>query len=146
MEHQVSPLLLVLADSWTSTKGRRQSADGVPPAPDGILHARRGCSYPPARSSRGGCIDARGHPESKVRTETVGGEVYQYYPTGEYIVRADGVCGGRPTFKYKRIELTGTMERLAAGESIEAKPRTSKPRVIPQLAHRFATGERPSAF
>jgi uncharacterized protein (DUF433 family) len=29
------------------------------------------------------------------------------------------VCGGRPTFKYTRIEITGTLERLAAGEHIE---------------------------
>ena len=52
-------------------------------------------------------------------TETVGGEVYQYYPLGEYVVRAVGVCGGRPTFKYTRIEITGTLERLAAGEHVE---------------------------
>lgn len=29
------------------------------------------------------------------------------------------MCGGRPTFKYTRIEITGTLERLAAGESID---------------------------
>lgn len=52
-------------------------------------------------------------------TEFVGGEPYQYYPLGYYVVRAPGVCGGRPTFKYTRIEITGTLERLAAGESIE---------------------------
>ena len=52
-------------------------------------------------------------------TETVGGEVYQYYPLGQHVVRAVGVCGGRPTFKYTRIEITGTLERLAAGERIE---------------------------
>ena len=39
-------------------------------------------------------------------TEMVGGEVYQYYPQGEHVVRAVGVCGGRPTFKYTRIEIT----------------------------------------
>ena len=53
-------------------------------------------------------------------TEMVGGEPYLYYPLGDYIVRAMGVCGGRPTFKYTRIEITGTMERLAAGESLDA--------------------------
>ena len=52
-------------------------------------------------------------------TEIVGGEVYQYYPLGEHIVRAIGVCGGRPTFKYTRIEITGTLDRLSAGETIE---------------------------
>jgi uncharacterized protein (DUF433 family) len=52
-------------------------------------------------------------------TEVVGGELYQYYPLGEHVVRAIGVCGGRPTFKYTRIEVTGTLERLAAGESLD---------------------------
>jgi uncharacterized protein (DUF433 family) len=52
--------------------------------------------------------------------EMVGGEPYQYYPLGDYVVRAVGVCGGRPTFKYTRIEITGTLERLAAGESLDA--------------------------
>ena len=52
-------------------------------------------------------------------TETVGGELYQYYPLGEHVVRAVGVCGGRPTFKYTRVEITGTLERLAAGEPID---------------------------
>ncbi len=52
-------------------------------------------------------------------TEIVGGEVYRYYPLGAYIVRAPEVCGGRPTFKYTRIEIAGTLERLASGESVE---------------------------
>lgn len=53
-------------------------------------------------------------------TEEVGGESYHYYPLGQYVVRAVGVCGARPTFKYTRIEITGTLERLAAGESVDA--------------------------
>ena len=52
-------------------------------------------------------------------TEKVGGEVYQYYPLSDHVVRAVDVCGGRPTFKYTRIEITGTLERLAAGERLE---------------------------
>ena len=52
-------------------------------------------------------------------SETIGGDIYQYYPLGEHVVRAVGVCGGRPTFKYTRIEVTGTIERLAAGEHVE---------------------------
>ena len=51
-------------------------------------------------------------------TEIVGDESYQYYPLGDYIVRAPGVCGGRPTFKYTRIEIAGTLDRLANGESV----------------------------
>lgn len=57
--------------------------------------------------------------DSKLVTEIIGGEVYQYYPLGDHVVRAPGVCGGRPTFKYTRIEITGTLERLAAGEHID---------------------------
>ena len=52
-------------------------------------------------------------------TEVVNGELYQYYPLGTHVVRAVGVCSGRPTFKYTRIEITGTLDRLAAGESLD---------------------------
>jgi len=52
-------------------------------------------------------------------TEIISGEPYQYYPLGEYVVRALGACGGCPTFKYTRIEITGTLERLAAGEPVD---------------------------
>ena len=53
------------------------------------------------------------------RTESISGEPYVYRPLGEYVVQARGVCGGRPTFKYTRIEITGTLARLASGESLE---------------------------
>lgn len=56
---------------------------------------------------------------TKLVTETVGGEPYQYVPLGKYVVRAPEVCDGRPTFKYTRIEITGTLERLAAGETLD---------------------------
>ncbi len=62
-------------------------------------------------------------------TEIVGGEVYQYYPLGNAIVRAPEVCGGRPTFKYTRIEIAGTLERLASGESVEQLVRGYRGRV-----------------
>ncbi|MEK7726978.1 MAG: DUF433 domain-containing protein [candidate division KSB1 bacterium] len=55
---------------------------------------------------------------TKLMTEMIGGELYQYYALGKHVVRAVGVCGGRPTFKHTRIEITGTLERLAAGESL----------------------------
>ncbi len=57
---------------------------------------------------------------SELVIEVVNGEPYQYYPLGEHVVRAVGICGGRPTFKYTRIEITGTLDRLAAGESLDA--------------------------
>ena len=48
-------------------------------------------------------------------TEMVNGEPYPYYPLSEHVVRAVGVCGGRPTFKYTRIEIMSTLDRLATG-------------------------------
>ncbi len=53
-------------------------------------------------------------------TEVINGEAYCYYSLGKYTVRALGICGERPTFKYTRIEIAGVLERLAAGESIDA--------------------------
>ena len=51
--------------------------------------------------------------------ETVGDEPYEYYPLGDYIVAAPDVCGGRPTFKYTRIEVEVVLDLLAAGESMD---------------------------
>jgi uncharacterized protein (DUF433 family) len=48
--------------------------------------------------------------------EIVGGEPYDYYPLGKYVIVALGVCGGRPTFKYTRIEVEFVLDLLAAGE------------------------------
>ena len=55
----------------------------------------------------------------KVIREEMDGQVYEYIPLGKYIVSAPGVCRGRPTFKYTRIEVAGILDRLAAGESID---------------------------
>ena len=52
--------------------------------------------------------------------EMVGGEWYEYRPLGKFVVSAPGVCRGRPTFKYTRIEVAGALERLAAGHAIAA--------------------------
>ena len=57
--------------------------------------------------------------------ELYGGEEYTYYPLGEHIVAAPGVCGGRPTFKYTRIEAAAALNLLAAGYSLD------------QIAHRY---------
>jgi uncharacterized protein (DUF433 family) len=64
--------------------------------------------------------------DSKLISETVGGEAYEYVPLGTHIVRAVGVCGGRPTFKYTRIEIAGVLDRIADGESVD------------EIAHGFA--------
>lgn len=52
-------------------------------------------------------------------TEIVGGEVYDYQPLGDHVVRAPAVCAGEPTFKYTRIRIQHALDRLAGGESIE---------------------------
>jgi uncharacterized protein (DUF433 family) len=57
--------------------------------------------------------------KKKLVREMYGGEVYEYYPLGKYIVAAPGVCGGRPTFKYTRLEVSMILAWLAAGKSVE---------------------------
>ncbi len=56
----------------------------------------------------------------KMIRETVNGEPYTYAPLSDHIVRSPDVCGGRPTFKYTRIEIAGALDRLARGESMES--------------------------
>ena len=51
--------------------------------------------------------------------EVVAGEPYVYLPLGKYVVRAPGVCGGRPTFKYTRIEVSFILNRIAQGKSVD---------------------------
>lgn len=51
--------------------------------------------------------------------EMYGGEIYEYYPLGKYIVRAPGVCGGRPTFKYTRLEPSVILAQLSLGRTVE---------------------------
>jgi uncharacterized protein (DUF433 family) len=55
----------------------------------------------------------------QTETEIVGGEPYEFVPMGKHIVRAVGVCGGRPTFKYTRIEVIRVLNRLAGGETVD---------------------------
>ena len=55
----------------------------------------------------------------KLVRETVGGEPYEYYPVGRHIVIAPGVCGGRPTFKYTRIDVRHALRLVAGGRPIE---------------------------
>jgi uncharacterized protein (DUF433 family) len=47
--------------------------------------------------------------------EMVGDVVYEYAPLGQHIVVAPGVCGGRPTFKYTRLEVAVILDLLAVG-------------------------------
>jgi uncharacterized protein (DUF433 family) len=56
---------------------------------------------------------------NKLVREIVGGEPYEYYPLGRHIVVAPGVCGGRPTFKYTRIDVRHALSLLATGRTVE---------------------------
>jgi uncharacterized protein (DUF433 family) len=55
----------------------------------------------------------------KMVREEIDGQVYEYFPLGKYVVSAPGVCRGRPTFKFTRIEVAGILDRLAGGDSID---------------------------
>jgi uncharacterized protein (DUF433 family) len=59
----------------------------------------------------------------KLVSEIVGGEPYEYYPLGQHVVAAPGVCGGRPTFKYTRIDVRHAMSLLSGGWTVEAVAR-----------------------
>jgi uncharacterized protein (DUF433 family) len=56
----------------------------------------------------------------KLVSEIVGGEPYEYYPLGEHVVSSPGVCGGRPTFKYTRIDVRHAISLLSGGWTVEA--------------------------
>ena len=58
-------------------------------------------------------------PKTELVQEMYGGELYEYYPLGKYVVSAPGVCGGRPTFKYTRLEVSAVLALIASGETIE---------------------------
>ncbi|MBI4671400.1 MAG: DUF433 domain-containing protein [Chloroflexi bacterium] len=80
---------------------------------------------PRAANGRKRTTRVKGASNQKTATKRVvhelfGGEPYNYYPLGKYIVAAPGVCGGRPTFKYTRIEAAHALELIAAGWTIEA--------------------------
>lgn len=55
----------------------------------------------------------------KLVQEIYGGEIYEYYPLGKYIVAAPGVCGGRPTFKYTRLEVSMILALITTGRTVE---------------------------
>jgi uncharacterized protein (DUF433 family) len=52
-------------------------------------------------------------------SEIVGGEIYEYFPLGKYIVAARGVCGGLPTIKYHRLDAHWVMGYLESGKNEE---------------------------
>jgi uncharacterized protein (DUF433 family) len=52
-------------------------------------------------------------------TEIYGGEPYEYIPMGKHVVRAPGVCGGEPTFKYTRIDVATVIGYLSCGSTVD---------------------------
>jgi len=56
---------------------------------------------------------------TKELTRELYGEWYEYVPLGKHVVAAPGVCGGRPTFKYTRLEVSVILDLLAAGWSAQ---------------------------
>jgi uncharacterized protein (DUF433 family) len=79
----------------------------------------------------------------KLVREIVGGEPYEYYPLGRHIVVAPGVCGGRPTFKYTRIDVRHALSLLAAGRTVE---RVARGYQLPVAAVREALALAAKAF
>lgn len=51
--------------------------------------------------------------------EVYGGDPYEYLPLGKYVVAARGVCGGRPTLKYTRMDARWVMAYLKLGRTAE---------------------------
>lgn len=66
-------------------------------------------------------------------SETYGDTVYEYYPICQYIVAVPDVCGGRPTFKYTRLEVATILALIAAGWTIE--------RLVQEYAQSHLTAE-----
>jgi uncharacterized protein (DUF433 family) len=62
-------------------------------------------------------------------------EAYEYYPLGKYIVAAPGVCGGRPTIKYHRLDALHIIGFLKRGDNPEQIARNYR---IPVAAVREA--------
>jgi uncharacterized protein (DUF433 family) len=53
----------------------------------------------------------------KLVRETFNGDPYEYYPLGEHVVAARGVCGGRPTIKYHRLDALHIIGFLKRGDT-----------------------------
>lgn len=51
--------------------------------------------------------------------ELVDGEWYEFVPLGKHVVACPEICGGRPTFKYTRLEVSVILDLLSAGWSVQ---------------------------
>jgi uncharacterized protein (DUF433 family) len=53
----------------------------------------------------------------EMETELYGGELYSFFPLGQYVVASPGVCGGRPTIKYTRLDARHVVGMARRGEN-----------------------------
>jgi uncharacterized protein (DUF433 family) len=104
----------------------------------GIVSPRYSKALPPLPASA-----IRGAPDVvELAREEVGGAPYEYYPIGEYIVSAPGVCGGRLTFKYTRLDVRYVVSAMEAGRTREEILEDYGASVTPEAldeARRFAS-------
>ncbi len=47
------------------------------------------------------------------------GVIYEYLPLGKYVVAARGVCGGRPTIKYRRLDARHILGFFRRGDGVQ---------------------------
>jgi len=80
-------------------------------------------------------LKARKAIKLKLVREILHGEPYDYYPLGKYIVAAPGVCGGRPTIKYHRLDARHVIGFLERGDTPQQIARNYR---IPMAAVREA--------
>lgn len=62
----------------------------------------------------------RAEPGNKLSliVEEINGEEYECLPLGKYVVAARGVCGGRPTIKYHRLDARHVLALVKSGEAL----------------------------
>ena len=58
-------------------------------------------------------------PGLKLVREATAEGVYEYFPIGQYVVIAPGICGGRPTFRGTRVEVQTIFDWLGSGRTIK---------------------------
>lgn len=73
----------------------------------------------PTRTANGNHKTTFKPSAKKLVVEMYGGEPYEYYPLGKYVVAAPQVCRGRPTFKYTRVEVIPVLNAMASGWTVK---------------------------
>lgn len=91
-------------------------------------------------------LKARKVIKLKLVREILNGEPYEYYPLGKYLGAAPGVCDGRPTIKYHRLDarhIIGFLERGVTPPQIARNYHIPVAACVKQLSlHRSTTMRR----